>query len=66
MTLAAIRPRRQSPGDSKRKKSVFRRFSASTGDYRLHNMQMRMPVTGALLIATSVLALTGCASDKKA
>ncbi|MGO6719689.1 YcbK family protein [Rhizobium ruizarguesonis] len=29
-------------------------------------MQMRMPVTGALLIATSVLALTGCASDKKA
>ncbi|MGO7571285.1 YcbK family protein [Rhizobium ruizarguesonis] len=28
-------------------------------------MQM-MPVTGALLIATSVLALTGCASDKKA
>ncbi|TAU31265.1 DUF882 domain-containing protein [Rhizobium ruizarguesonis] len=32
----------------------------------MHNMQMRMPVTGALLIATSVLALTGCASDKKA
>ncbi|MBP2487268.1 uncharacterized protein YcbK (DUF882 family) [Rhizobium leguminosarum] len=30
------------------------------------NMQMRMPVTGALLIATSVLALSGCASDKKA
>ncbi len=29
-------------------------------------MQMRMPVTGALLIATSVLALSGCASDKKA
>ncbi|MGO6730220.1 YcbK family protein [Rhizobium ruizarguesonis] len=32
----------------------------------MRNMQMRMPVTGALLIATSVLALTGCASDKKA
>ncbi|MBY5849850.1 YcbK family protein [Rhizobium leguminosarum] len=31
----------------------------------MRNMQM-MPVTGALLIATSVLALTGCASDKKA
>ncbi|MDC9835502.1 D-Ala-D-Ala carboxypeptidase family metallohydrolase [Rhizobium sp. MJ37] len=31
------------------------------------NMQMRMPVTGALLIATSMLALlSGCASDKKA
>lgn len=30
------------------------------------NMQMRMPVTGALLIATSVLVLSGCASDKKA
>ncbi|WP_425352432.1 YcbK family protein [Rhizobium chutanense] len=29
-------------------------------------MQMRMPVTGALLIATSVLALSGCVSDKKA
>ncbi|WP_409999553.1 YcbK family protein [Rhizobium leguminosarum] len=29
-------------------------------------MQMRMPVTGALLIATSMLALSGCASDKKA
>ncbi|MGR9435106.1 D-Ala-D-Ala carboxypeptidase family metallohydrolase [Rhizobium leguminosarum] len=29
-------------------------------------MQMRMPVTGALLIATSVLVLSGCASDKKA
>ncbi|ARM88268.1 peptidase M15 family protein [Rhizobium sp. CIAT894] len=29
-------------------------------------MQMRMPVTGALLIATSVLALSGCTSDKKA
>ncbi len=29
-------------------------------------MQMRMPLTGALLIATSVLALSGCASDKKA
>ncbi|MBB3743845.1 peptidase M15A [Rhizobium anhuiense] len=32
----------------------------------MRNMQMRMPVTGALLIATSVLALSGCASDKKA
>lgn len=29
-------------------------------------MQMRMPVAGALLIATSVLALSGCVSDKKA
>ena len=29
-------------------------------------MQMRMPITGALLIATSVLALSGCVSDKKA
>ncbi|MBX4926127.1 DUF882 domain-containing protein [Rhizobium binae] len=28
--------------------------------------EMRMPVTGALLIATSMLALSGCASDKKA
>nr|WP_027665996.1 D-Ala-D-Ala carboxypeptidase family metallohydrolase [Rhizobium leguminosarum] len=32
----------------------------------MRKMQMRMPVTGALLIATSVLALSGCASDKKA
>ncbi|MBY5351044.1 YcbK family protein [Rhizobium leguminosarum] len=32
----------------------------------MRKMQMRMPVTGALLIATSVLALPGCASDKKA
>ncbi|MBY5867437.1 DUF882 domain-containing protein [Rhizobium leguminosarum] len=32
----------------------------------MRKMQMRMPVTGALLIATSVLAVSGCASDKKA
>ncbi|MBY5837706.1 YcbK family protein [Rhizobium leguminosarum] len=32
----------------------------------MRKMQMRMPVTGALLIATSMLALSGCASDKKA
>ncbi|NEJ71128.1 DUF882 domain-containing protein [Rhizobium phaseoli] len=32
----------------------------------MHNIEMRMPLTGALLIATSVLALSGCASDKKA
>ncbi|MGO6679649.1 YcbK family protein [Rhizobium leguminosarum] len=32
----------------------------------MRKMQMRMPVTGALLIATSVLALSGCALDKKA
>lgn len=32
----------------------------------MRNNEMRMPVTGALLIATSMLALSGCASDKKA
>ncbi|MBX5158957.1 YcbK family protein [Rhizobium sp. NZLR1b] len=32
----------------------------------MRNIEMRMPLTGALLIATSVLALSGCASDKKA
>ncbi|EJC72825.1 hypothetical protein Rleg10DRAFT_1257 [Rhizobium leguminosarum bv. trifolii WSM2012] len=32
----------------------------------MRKIEMRMPLTGALLIATSVLALSGCASDKKA
>ncbi|MDF0697935.1 D-Ala-D-Ala carboxypeptidase family metallohydrolase [Rhizobium sp. MC63] len=32
----------------------------------MRNNEMRMPVTGALLIATSLLALSGCASNKKA
>ncbi|RFB95333.1 peptidase M15A [Rhizobium leguminosarum bv. trifolii] len=32
----------------------------------MRNIEMRMSLTGALLIATSVLALSGCASDQKA
>ncbi|MFS8147645.1 D-Ala-D-Ala carboxypeptidase family metallohydrolase [Rhizobium sp. BR 249] len=32
----------------------------------MRNTELRMPLTGALLIATSVLALAGCVSDKKA
>ncbi|MBX4999659.1 YcbK family protein [Rhizobium lentis] len=31
----------------------------------MHKIEMRMPVTGALLIATSMLALSGCVSNKK-
>ncbi|MBB3913256.1 D-Ala-D-Ala carboxypeptidase family metallohydrolase [Rhizobium fabae] len=32
----------------------------------MRNTEMRMPLTGALLIATSMLALSGCVSNKKA
>ncbi|OWV75444.1 peptidase M15A [Rhizobium sp. R339] len=32
----------------------------------MRNTEMRMPLAGALLIATSVLALAGCVSNKKA
>ncbi|SCB56861.1 Uncharacterized conserved protein YcbK, DUF882 family [Rhizobium aethiopicum] len=31
----------------------------------MRNVEMRMPITGALLIATSMLALSGCVSNKK-